>query len=67
MSRKLSMKKEAKTEEATVVTGWVAAAKNFSPGALREQENAQFERAKLYDEHAKRFNFVLGGKLHFEL
>lgn len=51
--------------KSSVYNGWVTASKNFSPGKLQEQEQAQFERAKFHEEQSKLFNFVLGGKVNF--
>lgn len=58
-----TIREEMKVENRSVFEGWVDAAKQYTPGVLNDCESAQFERAESYEEHSKRFDFVLGGKL----
>jgi len=53
------------SKECPFFSGWTKAATSGISAKLEEQEEAQFNRARLYEESSKKFDFVLGGKLNF--
>lgn len=48
-----------KEEEKLIVEGWKKISKGYKPKGLTEEEQSQFDRAKLVSNQAKTVNFVL--------
>lgn len=64
------MEEEAKMPGSEVTnvcafSGWTKAAASGISVKLEEQEEAQFNRARFWEESSSKMDFVLGGKLNF--
>lgn len=61
------MKKSASKKDrvSPVFQAWVDATRDYKPQKLEENECAQFEKSKIYEEQSRSFNFVLGGRVNF--
>jgi hypothetical protein len=53
--------------EGKIMEGWARFSREYTPGGLNEQEEAQFARARFAEEQAKKTGFVLGGPLKISL